>query len=88
VNIEERITIRQIQFRASVECETPEEFAQAEADRDTLLAILDYPAGAHSTAPTPQENHFAMTGCDGSGHDEGWCLEDDPNARPTRSGNS
>lgn len=31
----------EIRRRASLECETDEDFAQAEADRDTLLEILD-----------------------------------------------
>lgn len=36
--------IEEIQQRASLECETDEEYAQAEADRDTLLALLGHPA--------------------------------------------
>lgn len=41
---EQRI-IQAIRERASIECETQEEFAQAEADRDSLLALLGYPIG-------------------------------------------
>lgn len=32
-------TIEAIRERAAVECESEEDFAQAEADRDTLLAL-------------------------------------------------
>lgn len=44
MNKETRL-INEIRDRAAVECETQEEFAQAEADRDTLLALMGFPAG-------------------------------------------
>lgn len=43
MNANELKLIEDIRFRAALECETDEDFAQAEADRDTLLSLLGYP---------------------------------------------